>query len=576
MASLVLPLPKHAPPAVELEAPAPAPQAKAVPPQGKRKGWVPRSIADFGGGGAFPEVHVAQYPLDMGRKGNQGTSQVLALTSDGTGKARHDMVATVGQRDGKHIVSARDSLKAKHLSEEELAKPEGNQAAENSERTRLALAEQMADKVAGVAGSLEKATADKKGPTFIKYTPSQSDGSAAGGGASTRVIRMVEAPVDPMEPPKFKHKRVPRGPPSPPVPVMHSPPRKITAKDQMDWKIPPCISNWKNLKGYTIPLDKRLAADGRGLQEVSISDNFAKLSESLYIAERNAREEVEKRAHIQKKLAAKDKERKEDELRDLAMRAREERAMPVMPPPPPPPPSGGPQLGQIQQGGGQQLDDLDAEDEAAGGDAAGRDELRNERKRERERERRMENKDGKRSKMTRDSERDVSERIALGQAVPKSTETLFDQRLFNQSGAGMTSGFSGSDDQYNIYDKALFRGGGAASTLYRPTQRKEDDWGDEDKAEANILSSARQFRSNDRGFDGASGQPRRDGPVEFEAEDNEADPFGLDEFLSEAQNKGKSLDGIGAGSGMAASTGGSMSGEGGSGRSKIGFAKEKK
>ena len=69
----------------------------------------------------------------------------------------------------------------------------------------------------------------------------------------------------------------------------------------------------------------------------------------------------------------------------------------------------------------------------------------------------------------------------------------------------------------------------------------------------------RQFRPNDKGFDGASGQPRRDDPVEFEAEDNEADPFGLDEFLSEAQKKGKPLDGIGAGSGMAASTGGSMS-----------------
>jgi len=26
----------------------------------------------------------------------------------------------------------------------------------------------------------------------------------------------------------------------------------------------------------------------------------------------------------------------------------------------------------------------------------------------------------------------------------------------NQSGAGMSSGFAGSDDQYNIYDKALF------------------------------------------------------------------------------------------------------------------------
>jgi len=558
MASLVLPLPKHSAPAAEPEAPAPAPQAKAVPPQGKRKGWVPRTIADFGGGGAFPEIHVAQYPLDMGRKGNRGTSQVLALTSDGTGKARHDMVATVGQRDGKHIVSARDSMKAKYLTDEELAKPTGNEAAENSERTRLALAEQMADKVAGVAGSLEKATSDKKGPTFIKYTPSSSGGD--GSAASTRVIRMVEAPVDPMEPPKFKHKRVPRGPPSPPVPVMHSPPRKITAKDQQDWKIPPCISNWKNLKGYTIPLDKRLAADGRGLQEVSISDNFAKLSESLYIAERNAREEVEKRAHIQKKLAAKDKERKEDELRELAMRAREERAM--APPPPPPPPSGGGQLGELER-----EDDTEAE-------AAGRDELRYERKRERERERRMENKDGKRSKMTRDSERDVSERIALGQAVPKSTETLFDQRLFNQSGAGMSSGFAGSDDQYNIYDKALFKGGSAGSALYRPTQRKDDDWDDEDKAEANILSSARQFKG-DKGFDGAAGQPRRDGPVEFEAEGDEADPFGLDQFLSEAQ-KGKALDGIGSGSGMAAATGGSISGEGGSGRSKIGFEKGSK
>ena len=41
---------------------------------------------------------------------------------------------------------------------------------------------------------------------------------------------------------------------------------KVTVKEQQEWKIPPCISNWKNARGYTIPLDKRLAADGRGLQ----------------------------------------------------------------------------------------------------------------------------------------------------------------------------------------------------------------------------------------------------------------------------------------------------------------------
>lgn len=84
------------------------------------------------------------------------------------------------------------------------------------------------------------------------------------------------------------------------MPIMQSPPRSIDASEQDDWKIPPSISNWKvnfylfhelgvsfnmvclqNPKGYTIPLDKRLAADGRGLQEVQINDNFAKLSEVI-------------------------------------------------------------------------------------------------------------------------------------------------------------------------------------------------------------------------------------------------------------------------------------------------------
>lgn len=100
---------------------------------------------------------------------------------------------------------------------------------------------------------------------YIRYTPTDAITNEP---KQQRIIRMVEAPVDPLEPPKFRHKKVPAGPPSPPAPVLHSPPRKISAKDQLDWKIPPCVSNWKNAKGYTIPLDKRLAADGRGLLEV--------------------------------------------------------------------------------------------------------------------------------------------------------------------------------------------------------------------------------------------------------------------------------------------------------------------
>lgn len=38
-----------------------------APPYGQRRGWVPRNFTDYGDGGAFPEIHVAQYPLDMGR-----------------------------------------------------------------------------------------------------------------------------------------------------------------------------------------------------------------------------------------------------------------------------------------------------------------------------------------------------------------------------------------------------------------------------------------------------------------------------------------------------------------------------
>jgi SNW domain-containing protein 1 len=169
-------------------------------------------------------------------------------------------------------------------------------------------------------GAIVTASKDK----YINYTPSDAaPGKMAG---KQRVIRMVDMAVDPLEPPKFKHKKVPNGPPSPPVPVMHSPPRKLTVKDQQAWKIPPVVSNWKNAKGYTIPLDKRLAADGRTLQQATINDKFATLSEALYVAERKARSEVEMRAEMAKRMMAKEKEQQEAKLRELAAKAREERA----------------------------------------------------------------------------------------------------------------------------------------------------------------------------------------------------------------------------------------------------------
>lgn len=40
----------------------------SLPSYGQRKGWQPTSQEHFGDGGAYPECHIAQYPLEMGRK----------------------------------------------------------------------------------------------------------------------------------------------------------------------------------------------------------------------------------------------------------------------------------------------------------------------------------------------------------------------------------------------------------------------------------------------------------------------------------------------------------------------------
>ena len=111
-----------------------------------------------------------------------------------------------------------------------------------------------------------------------------------------------------------------------------------------------------------------------------------------------------------------------------------------------------------------------------------RDELRYLRKREIERERRMEVAGKKKTKTQRDEERDISEKIALGQAQPTSREAMFDQRLFNQT-SGLDSGF-GHDDDYNLYDKPLFTDRTAAS-IYKsvkevPVDDEEGEQGGEE------------------------------------------------------------------------------------------------
>ncbi|KAJ0960597.1 hypothetical protein J5N97_001522 [Dioscorea zingiberensis] len=503
-----------------------------VPPYGKRSGFVPRKLEDFGDGGAFPEIHVAQYPLRMGRKDQKPGSRILPLTADSQGKVAFDAIVKQNENASKIVCSQHKDLVPKVVSEEDQQAEEmEKEIKETTARTKAAL-----EKIVNVRLS---AAQPKNVPTqsfdskFIKYKSSQQS-AAFNSGAKERIIRTVEVPVDPLEPPKFKHKRMLKGPGSPPVPVMHSPPRPVSVKDQQEWMIPPCFSNWKNPKGYTIPVDKRLAADGRGLQDVQINDNFAKLSEVLYVAEQKAREAVAMRSKVHKEMLLKEKDRKEQELRALAQKARSERTGIAPASAGPAPTSSREKRKETREEREQRLQ---------------HEKIREERRRERERERRLEAKDaamGKKSKITRDRDRDISEKVALGMAntgAGRAGEVMSDQSLFNQE-KGMECGFA-NDDQYNIYDKGLFTTQPTLSTLYRPKKDTDSDmYGGADEQLEKVLKTER-FKP-DKAFTGTSDRPnKRDRPVEFDKEEKESDPFGLDQFFTEVKRGKKALDKIG-------------------------------
>lgn len=509
-------------------APAVSRPAVNIPPYGARQKYIPRTLADFADGGAFPEVHVAQYPLKMGKGGLAGTggggktsSAIVSVDVDADGKVKFDAIVRQGTNKDKIVQSTLQSTKEKVMDPEKLALPVAEEEMATAERTRLALEKIVGSKVASATmqGALGEMM-QKKEADFIRYTPNPN-APGFNPNAKQRVIRMVEAQVDPMEPPKHKYKKTPRGVAEDPVPVLHSPPRRVTIADQAAWKVPPSISNWKNAHGYTIPLDKRMASDGRGLQETTVHHNFAVFAESLYVAERKAREETRLRAEMVKALALKEKEAKEADLRELAARARMERAG----------------IPQAAPAGAREADG--SPDRGAGGDedervaAQQRERLRAERKKDREREIRVENMKGNFKKGKVDRERDISEKIALGQLKGSGGkgggDSLYDGRLFNQS-AGMDSGF-GDDADYNVYSKAMLdKGEGAA--IYRPRKDDGDAFGDADE-QVKQLSSTSRFKA-DHGFQGTEGAGGRGAaPVQFERTE-EADPFGLDAFLQEA------------------------------------------
>ncbi|MES1916020.1 MAG: hypothetical protein MHM6MM_007881 [Cercozoa sp. M6MM] len=180
-------------------------QAKRIPSYGRRKGFRPIRPADFGNGGAFPELHFRQYPRGMGRKSARktGTSNALVVssTSSGTEVGEADLSSAIVRqrmRPDQVAYTRYEDMVEKRVDRESLVRPADDKEKETVEATRKAL-EQALSKKRAAADPRERVydTSAANGQLqseFLRYTPH----SRLGNDAQTRVVQVQELQRDPM------------------------------------------------------------------------------------------------------------------------------------------------------------------------------------------------------------------------------------------------------------------------------------------------------------------------------------------------------------------------------------------
>jgi SNW domain-containing protein 1 len=227
-------------------------------------------------------------------------------------------------------------------------------------------------------------------------------------GSSDHAVRIAEKRVDLLDPSHFRNRKsIPLQQPDP-APILCAPMVKPSAEDEEYWKVPTCISKWKNPEGYVIPMDKRVGADARRFDQPQLSDKFANLSRALGAASAAITESTAQKNLVRRQLAQKAQEEEESRIRDEARRLNIEK---------------------------QSLN-------------------RHKTPEERRIDRVLEETREKRERMKRQN-RDVSDQVALG--IPITAQTVddeFDPQLFGKS-AGIVPGY-GADENHNVYDKPLY------------------------------------------------------------------------------------------------------------------------
>lgn len=140
---------------------------------------------------------------------------VVPFQLDSEGKIQYDALMKQG-REEKVVYSKREDLipLAERVFENdslastlEFEKPSQEELRKTTETTKEALEKILSTRVK--ASNLKNVPQASTEAEYIQYTPAlKSDGSSGG---QSRIIKLVEKSIDPLEPAKFKHKRIPAG-----------------------------------------------------------------------------------------------------------------------------------------------------------------------------------------------------------------------------------------------------------------------------------------------------------------------------------------------------------------------------
>ena len=354
---------------------------------------------------------------------------------------------------------------------------------------------------------------------YINYK-FDSDNSNSNSKQNSHLIKLVALPVDPLSNLKYRHHKIPLSNTNEKnfVPVLQSAPVPLSLEEQKKWKIPPCVNMSNNPKGLVIPLDIRLANDGRNLREYKVNKNFSKFADVLALTEKNVRKEIEERNKIAQSIQIAAAMKKEQELKEAAKQARMERKSYKK--------SNNNSTGVYSLDTSDILSKKKDEENSMLNNKRKRsinyEELDNEIKERKERNelreiRKKEIEYERRAELIKKYEkegRDINDKILLGQNNMVNNNNVIDSRLYELEG-GIENPFDYNED-CQVYDKPLFNGKNKLSNIYN----NFNSFGGENskKLMGKILSQKGKLFTSD--LDAINS--RKEGPVQFEkAKDKE-------------------------------------------------------